>query len=55
MPVFPPLRTAFLCGVFFQHMVWYGPTSETAWMQRRQKNRLKYSPYRFYGAEENNQ
>jgi len=25
-------------SVFFQHMVWYGPTSETAWMQRRQKN-----------------
>jgi len=28
--------------VFFQYMVWYGPTSETAWMQRRQKNWLKY-------------
>jgi len=27
-----------LYNVFFQHMVWYGPTSETAWMQRRQKN-----------------
>ena len=25
-------------SVFFQHMVWYAPTSETAWMQRRQKN-----------------
>jgi len=23
-------------------MVWYGPTSETARMQRRQKNWLKY-------------
>ena len=27
-----------LYGVFFQYMVWYGPTSETALMQRRQKN-----------------
>ena len=26
-----------LYGVFFQYMVWYGPTAETAWMQRRQK------------------
>ena len=25
-------------SVFFQHMFWYGPTSETDWMQRRQKN-----------------
>jgi len=41
--------TSSLCGLhallvqhlyseFFQHMVWYGPTSETVWMQRRQKN-----------------
>jgi len=30
-------------SVFFQHMVWYGPTSETAWMHRRQKNWLKYT------------
>jgi len=22
--------------------MWFGPTSETAWMQKRQKNRLKY-------------
>jgi len=27
-----------LCSVFFQHMVWYVPTLETVWMQRRQKN-----------------
>ena len=26
-------------------MVWYGPTSETAWMQRRQKNWLKYTDF----------
>jgi len=25
-------------SVFFQHAVWYSPTLETAWMQRRQKN-----------------
>jgi len=27
-----------LCIVIFQYMVWYGPTSETGWIQRRQKN-----------------
>jgi len=27
-----------LSTVFFQHMVWYGPTSETVWMQRGKKN-----------------
>jgi len=27
-----------LYSVFFQYMVWYGPTSETAWIQRKQKN-----------------
>jgi len=32
-------------SVFFQHIVWYGPTSETAWMQRRQKNLLKYTDF----------
>jgi len=26
-------------------MVLYGPTSETAWMQRRQRNWLKYSDF----------
>jgi len=26
-----------LCSVFFQHIIWCGPTSETACMQRRQK------------------
>ena len=26
-----------LYSAFFQHMVWYGPTSEIALMQRRQK------------------
>jgi len=30
-----------LYSVFFQYMVWYVPTSELVWMQRRQKNRLK--------------
>jgi len=24
-------------SVFFQHIVWYGPTSETAWMQKAEK------------------
>jgi len=28
-------------------MVWYGPTSETVWMQRRQKNWLKYTDFSF--------
>jgi len=32
-------------SVFFQHMVWYGPTSETAWMQRRQKKWSKYTAF----------
>ena len=32
-------------SVFFQYMVWYGPTSETAWMQRKQKNWLKYTDF----------
>jgi len=30
---------------FFQHMVWNGPTSETVWIQRRQKNWLKYTDF----------
>jgi len=34
-----------LYGVFFQYMFWYGLTSETAWMQRRQKNWLKYTDF----------
>jgi len=34
-------------------MVWYGPTSATAWMQRRQKRMIKI--HRFYRAEEDNQ
>jgi len=35
-----------LYSVFFQYMVWYGPISETAWMQRRQKkNWLKYTDF----------
>jgi len=32
-------------SVFFQHMVWHGPTSETAWMQRRKKNWLKKNDF----------
>jgi len=31
-------------SVFFQHMVWYGLTSGTILMQRRQKNWLKDRP-----------
>jgi len=27
-----------LYSAFFEYMVWYGPTSETASMQKRQKN-----------------
>jgi len=34
-----------LLHVFFQHMVWYAPTSESVWMQRRQKNWLKYTDF----------
>jgi len=34
-----------LYSVFFQYMVWYGPTSETAWMQRRQKKWLKNTDF----------
>jgi len=26
-------------------MFWYGPTLETVWMQRRQKNWLKYTNF----------
>jgi len=26
-------------------MVWYGPSSETVWTQRRQKNWLKYTDF----------
>jgi len=34
-----------LHSAFFLCMVWYGPTSETVWMQRRQKNWLKYTDF----------
>jgi len=34
-----------LCSVFFQNMVWYGPTSQTAWMQRNQKNWSKHTDF----------
>jgi len=34
-----------LYGEFFQHMVWYGPTPETVWMQRRQKKWLKHTDF----------
>jgi len=34
-----------LYSVFFQSMVWYGPSSETAWTQRRQKNWSKYTDF----------
>ena len=34
-----------LYKVFFQHMVSYSPTSETVWMQRRQKKWLKYTNF----------
>jgi len=34
-----------LYSVLFQHVVWYGPTSERVWMQRRQKNWLKYTDF----------
>jgi len=27
-----------LYSEFFQYMIWHGPTSETAWMQRKQTN-----------------
>jgi len=31
--------------IIFQYMVWYGPTSETAWIQRKLKNWLKYTNF----------
>jgi len=34
-----------LYSVLFQHTIWYGPISETAWMQRRQKYYLKYTDF----------
>jgi len=34
-----------LYSVFFQYMVWHGPTSETASMQRKQKNWLKHTDF----------
>jgi len=37
------LLVHYLYSVFIQHMVWYGTTSETVWMQRRQKYWLKYT------------
>jgi len=34
-----------LYSAFFQHIFWYGPTSEIACMQRRQNNWLKYADF----------
>jgi len=34
-----------LQSVFFQHIFWYGPTADTACVQRRQKNWLKYTGF----------
>jgi len=34
-----------LYSEYFQYMVWYGPTSETVWMQRKQKNWFKYTDF----------
>ena len=34
-----------LYSAFFQHMVWYGPTSETVLMHRRQKNWLENTDF----------
>ena len=34
-----------LNSVLFQYMVWYGPTSERAWMQSRKKNWLNYADF----------
>jgi len=34
-----------LYSAFFQYIVWHGSTSETAWMQRRQKNWLKSTAF----------
>jgi len=41
----PASSASTVYSVFFQHMVWYGPTSETTWMQRRQKQLLKYTEF----------
>jgi len=46
-----PLLVQHLYSEFFQHMIWYSPTSERVWMQRRQKNWLKYTDC----AEQDNQ
>ena len=40
-----PAIVQHLYNVILQYMVWYFPTSETAWMQRRQKNWLKYTNF----------
>jgi len=34
-----------LQSLLFQHIIWYGPTSETACMQRWHKNWLKYTDF----------
>jgi len=34
-----------LYSVLFQHIGWCGSTTRTAWMQRRQKNWLKYADF----------
>ena len=39
------LIVQYLYNVFVQCMVWHGPTPETAWMQRRQKNWRKYTDF----------
>ena len=41
----PASSASTVYSVFFRHMVWYGPTSETAWMLRRQKKWLKYTEF----------
>ena len=39
------LLVQYLYSIFSQYMVWHRPTSETASMQRRQKNWLKYTDF----------
>jgi len=43
--IFPASSASTVYSVFFKHMVWYGPTSETARMQRRQKKWLKHTEF----------
>jgi len=42
-----------LYSVFFPYMDWYGPISETAWIDEKAEKLIKI--YRFYRAEEDNQ